>query len=223
MTISRRARHVVIGVVAALMLALAPSGAAIAADDDYSFSDVPETHSFYEHISWMAYFGYIKGYADGTFRPSQPITRGQLAVIMYKYNGADEYFEPPATSPFKDVPTTHTFYKHIAWMADQGLVKGFSDGTFRPSAELTRGQAAVVLFKDYWGPEGEYYEAPSKATFTDVPTTHSFYRHISWLVEEDIAKGFADKTFRPSVSVTRGQTAVFLYNYDDLYWSEIQR
>ena len=175
------------------------------------FSDVPPSHSFFEHISWLVERGLVKGFADGTFRPSSPVTRGQLAVMLYKYAGSPE-FTPPATSPFTDLPTTHSFYKHVTWLVDQGLIKGYGDGTFRANTALTRGQTAVVLFKQ----AGAEFTPPATSPFPDVPTSHSFYRHIAWLEENGIVKGYGDGTFRPSTSVTRGQTAVVLKKYDGL-------
>ncbi len=175
------------------------------------FTDVPPLHSFFEHIAWLVERGLVKGFSDGTFRPSASVTRGQLAVMLYKDAGSPE-FTPPAVSPFKDLPTTHSFYKHITWLVDQGLIKGYGDGTFRANTALTRGQVAVVLFQAT-DPE---FTPPARSPFPDVPTSHSFFKHVTWLEENGVVKGYGDGTFRPGTALTRGQIAAILKKYDAL-------
>lgn len=58
-------------------------------EKDY-FKDVTEDMSSYRAIQWMAKNGYIRGYSDGTYRPEKPVTRGQLAVILWRMAGRPE-------------------------------------------------------------------------------------------------------------------------------------
>lgn len=51
------------------------------------FTDVPETDAAYDAITWMASHGISKGYSDGSFRPDQPITRGEVAELMFRTDG----------------------------------------------------------------------------------------------------------------------------------------
>ena len=192
-----------------------------------SFIDVPETHSFYEHIETIASWGIVKGYADGTFRPNTAVTRGQLAVMAYNYLDGyfnlDETFEPPAESPFVDLPTTHTFYKHVTWLNDTDVVKGYADGTVRPNTKLSRGQLAAImfnLFEELGYPGVEGYEPPAESPFSDVHEEYTFYQHIAWLEEEGIVNGYGDGTFRPDAALTRGQIAVIMVKVDRLLFSE---
>ncbi len=53
---------------------------------EHGFSDVPETNAHFEAINWMAATGISRGYADGTYRPGQPITRGEVAELMLRTN-----------------------------------------------------------------------------------------------------------------------------------------
>ncbi len=96
-----------------------------------------------EAIAAAAAAGLVQGFGDGRFGPAQPVTRGQLAAML------DRTFElPPADgdAPFSDVAgTTHA--TSIANVAEAGIIAGFNDGTFRPSAPSTRAQtASMVLY-----------------------------------------------------------------------------
>ena len=108
------------------------------------FVDVAPGDPFYREISWMAEAGITHGWADGTFRPMAPTTRGMMAAFIYRLAGSPEH-TPPETSPFVDVDPGHDFYEEITWLAQQGITHGWSDGTFRPAEPVNREAAAAFL------------------------------------------------------------------------------
>jgi len=110
------------------------------------FTDVPTSSPFYAEITWMADAGISTGYGDGTFRPAANVSRQAMAAFMYRFAGSPE-FTPPAVSPFTDVPTSSPFYAEITWMADAGISTGYSDGTFRPAASVTRQAMAAFMYR----------------------------------------------------------------------------
>ncbi|MDO4918069.1 S8 family serine peptidase [Kocuria sp.] len=176
------------------------------------FKDVPKDRVFYSEISWLANKGITKGWPDGTFRPNQAVQRDQMAAFLYRMAGSPQY-TPPTKSPFKDVPTSHVFYKEISWMSEQGITKGWSDGTFRPNQSISREQMAAFFYRMAGSPA---YTAPKTSPFKDVPTTHVFYKEISWMNAQGIGRGWPDGTFRPTQPVQRDQMAAFLYRYDQM-------
>lgn len=109
------------------------------------FRDVPTTSGFYTPITWAASAKITTGYADQTFRPTRPVTRGEFAAFLYRMDGADH--RAPARSPFRDVSTSSTFYEPISWMKSEGLSTGYKDGSYRPSQPITRGEAAQLLYR----------------------------------------------------------------------------
>ena len=176
------------------------------------FKDVPKSHVFYSEISWLANKGITKGWPDGTFRPGQSVQRDQMAAFLYRMAGSPQY-TPPTKSPFKDVPTSHVFYKEISWMSEQGITKGWPDGTFRPDQQISREQMAAFFYRMAGSPA---YTAPAKSSFKDVRTNQEFYKEISWMNSVGIAKGWPDGTFRPYEPVKRDQMAAFLYRFDQM-------
>lgn len=108
--------------------------------------DVPEDHEFVMEIDWLVDAGVASGYADGTFRPGQPVTREAMAAFLYRLAGEPEW-EAPETSPFTDVSTDEGFYHHITWLAQTDITTGYPDGTFRPRANVSREATAAFLFR----------------------------------------------------------------------------
>ncbi|QIM18572.1 hypothetical protein G7066_07970 [Leucobacter coleopterorum] len=172
--------------------------------------DVPPNHKFYTEIKWMLDNKYATGYADGTFRPAEPVSREATAAFLYRYSGSPAY-TPPKTSPFKDVPTTSQFYKQVTWLASKGITTGYADGTFKPKDPVSREAMSAFLYRLKGKPA---FTAPAKAVFSDVPTSHKFYKEIMWLRSTGITTGNADGTFAPKVSTSRADMSVFLYRYN---------
>jgi endo-1,4-beta-xylanase len=111
-----------------------------------SFSDVPTDHLFFTEIEWMIAEGIAGGYSDGTFRPLNETTRMAMSAFLYRFDGSPAY-TPPGVSEFSDVPTDHTFYDEISWLADEGISGGYSDGTFRPGIAVSRQAMAAFLYR----------------------------------------------------------------------------
>lgn len=157
--------------------------------------------------------GITTGYADGTFRPNQNITRAQFAVMLYRYLGLDESAYAHVTLPFADnskipdyaIPAVKALYT-------EGVING-SRGTdgklyFNPNASLTRAQAATMIGRT----QAKGYAAAS-LTFTDagkIPAYATYY--IQTMVAQGIIGGYTDGSFKPNGSITRGQMAKILYN-----------
>lgn len=106
------------------------------------FTDVTN-HWAYSAIKRVYTRGWMVGMDEKTFAPDQQLSRAMLAVILYAMAG-----EPAVTgeSPFMDVPAGCWYTDAIVWAAQNGIVCGFGDGTFRPNEAVTRAQAAVMLY-----------------------------------------------------------------------------
>ena len=106
------------------------------------FTDVTN-HWAYSAIKRVYTRGWMVCMDEKTFAPDQQLSRAMLAVILYAMAG-----EPAVTgeSPFTDVPAGCWYTDAIVWAAQNGIVCGFGDGTFRPNEAVTRAQAAVMLY-----------------------------------------------------------------------------
>lgn len=110
-----------------------------------TFPDVPAHHPFFAEIEWAAGEGIVQGYADGRFRPSTPVSRQATAAFLFRVEGAPAGDQPEGG--FADVPGVHPFRDEISWLADQGVINGFDDCTFRGGSTLTRQAVAAFLYR----------------------------------------------------------------------------
>jgi alpha-tubulin suppressor-like RCC1 family protein len=190
------------------------------------FSDVTAGNPFLSEIDWLQRFAVTTGYADGTFRPTVPITRGQLAIYLYRYAHGAGYIPPCRLSPFPDVPVHSDACGAIAWLKTEGLTGGFQDGNFHPAAAVSRQAMAAFLHRYFYAGEpplacvrgiwigGVFY--PFAPPFPDVSDASPFWCAISWLRAAQpvgITGGYADGNFRPTAPVSRQAMAAYLHRY----------
>ncbi|MBQ2564504.1 MAG: S-layer homology domain-containing protein, partial [Oscillospiraceae bacterium] len=82
------------------------------------------------------------------------------------------------------------------------------DGRFLPNKEVTRGQAAQMLYSLADRPA-----VSGQAPFTDISAGDYYSDAVTWCVQQDIAAGFADRTFRPDIPISRQQFIALLHRY----------
>src|SRR5207249_3065813 len=117
-------------------------GLPLAAPQGQRFSDVAANNEFASYIETAYAHGLVTGYADGTYRPNNNVTRGQLAKIVVQAAGLK--LDNPATPTFSDVGAGSTFYRYIETAHSHGLLSGYPDGTFRAGLQANRGQVSKV-------------------------------------------------------------------------------
>ncbi|MEM9520828.1 MAG: S-layer homology domain-containing protein [Actinomycetota bacterium] len=166
------------------------------------FLDVQSGSYYAPAVTWLASTGITTGTSPTSFSPNDPVTRGQMAAFLHRYNGS------PSGAPisnFVDVPRGRFDALAIDWLAQQGITTGTSPGRFSPDDVVTRGQMATFL----WRMEGEQ-DAP-QSSFSDVKRGQFFADAVDWLVQREITSGTTATTFSPNDPVTRAQMATFLW------------
>ena len=95
--------------------------------------------TYKEAVDVVSSLDIVDGYTDGSFNPTNTLTRGAAAKIICNLilgpTTADALSAD--TAPFKDVPVTNEFAGYIAYCSQQGIISGYGDGTFRPAGTLT--------------------------------------------------------------------------------------
>ena len=194
-------------------LILGPTTAEALSAGTAPFKDVPVTNTFAGYITYCSQQGIINGYADGTFRPNDNISRQQFAVMLFRYLGLDGSQYESVTLPFADTASIGSYaLTAVKALYTEGIINGStgSDGRlyFNPGGSLTRAQAAAMI-----GRTQEKGYAIVDLTFSDtasIPAYATYY--IQTMAAQGVISGYADGTFQPGANITRGQMAKILYN-----------
>ncbi|GLC87697.1 S-layer homology domain-containing protein [Lysinibacillus piscis] len=148
---------------------------------------------------------YIKGYADGTFRPEASVTRAQMASMMARYVTDNEI--PEATATFTDT-ATHDAKDAIEFVKETGLFKGTTETTFNPNGSITRAQMATVVAR--WLEENGETTASQGKVFKDVSNNYWAAEAIAVVSAQGIMTGTSTTTFNPEGYLTRAQAVKVL-------------
>lgn len=103
------------------------------------YSDVNRGDWFNNAISTLSNAGIVTGYNDGTFRPNQPITRGEMAKIIANFANLNK-----GTKSFTDL-SGHWSKSYVELAAGNGWIAGYPDGSFRPDQKITRAETVTMI------------------------------------------------------------------------------
>jgi len=108
------------------------------------FNDVPANHWAYRFVETAYALNVIGGYSDGSYKPTNLVTRDQLAKIVVKARGYDR--STPSNPTFSDVPASYWAYGYIEQAAALNILGGYSNGTFGPGIQTQRDQLSKTLY-----------------------------------------------------------------------------
>ena len=173
------------------------------------FEDMPAFGTpEHEAIDWAYVNGITTGMDETHFGTGTTLTRAQTAAFMWAANGKPEIDEADFANPFSDVKAGKWYTKYVLWAADKGLVSGYSDGTFRPSGTLNRGEILTLLYAMAGRPSVEGIENP----YSDVAPGKWYEAPALWAYDKGIERG-EDGVFARSTVVLRETFVLYLYRY----------
>lgn len=115
---------------------------------DGEFSDVKADAWYAESIAWAAGEGIVSGFGDGTFKPNDPLTREQMASILYRYaeyRGVDVSARRTLDA-YSDAGAISLWATDVmSWANAEGLIAGVTNTTLAPQGTATRAQVAAML------------------------------------------------------------------------------
>ena len=114
------------------------------------FTDVSAGKWYAKATAWAAENGIFAGYTDGSFRPDDPITREQLALVLYKYSviASKDISATDDLSSFTDASQISSWaLKAVKWAVGSGIISGKGGGVLDPKGEATRAELAQILYK----------------------------------------------------------------------------
>lgn len=143
---------------------------------------------------------FLVGYAEGTFGPERNMTRAEVTTMFARLLTEQIEADKTYSSTFNDVAKGCWAANYIGYMQQFGIVTGYTDGSFRPNAPVTRAEFAAIASRF------EKLTQGSKS-FTDVPDTHWAVKYINFAATRGWVTGYADGTFKPEHSITRAEVA----------------
>ena len=145
---------------------------------------------------------YIKGYPDGTFKPSNNVTRAEAAQMFATLLNGGTSFGTSSTTKFADA-NNKWYSPAVNYIAGKGLLSGYSDGTFKPDADITRAEFAQMI--------SGYLKAgyAGSANFKDVKG-HWASDAIDKVFGNKAVEGYPDGTFKPNKTLTRAEAVTVL-------------
>lgn len=104
---------------------------------------------------------------------------------------------------FKDLPTSHWAYSYIEKLVKLQIIGGYPDGSFRPSANVTRSEfAKMTALANGWA-----LVNPATPSFSDVPRSFWAYRYIETAKARGAISGYPGGLFKPGANITRAEIA----------------
>lgn len=174
------------------------------------FQDVKDTDWFVDAIQYVYDNDLMIGIDRDTFAPGLPTSRCMFVTILYRLE------KKPATSAtqFTDVASEKYYADAVAWAAENGIVNGYGDGTFRPNAALTREQLATILYR-YASLKG--YDIGEKADLNEFPDKSLIsayaYRPLEWANAVGIMNGTDWGGLYPGGYAIRAEVAAVLERF----------
>jgi hypothetical protein len=182
------------------------------------FYDVGIKYWAHDQVEACFNAGIVQGFTATHYRPTLPVTRDQMAVYISRAlaGGDDQVPTGPATAAFPDVPTDYWAFKYVEYAVSKSVVKGYSDGTYKPTDQVDRGQMSVFIARAIATPSDGAdlvnYTPPTTATFPDVPTSFWAYKYVEYIAQPSIAvtNGYPDGDYHPEYVCTRDQMVVYV-------------
>ena len=195
----------------------------VADEHDCTFKDVAPTDWFFKEVAeasntTLTGHPYIKGVGDtGYYAPYEGMTRGQVAIVLFRMAGGIDNMQEGKTFPtkFSDVESDAYYAQAIQWASEAGVVTGF-DGTteFRPNDTVTREQFATMLarYAKLKGADIAADEA-SLADYSDGAQVSDWAKgYVAWAVEAGVMGKDTDMLWAGN-DVSRAEVAAMAVRY----------
>ncbi len=157
------------------------------ADDSGVYTDTPFRTSEAAGIGLLTELRAVEGYPDGAFRPERTLNRAEFLKIVLLSHPTVTVVAAHADDCFPDVPASAWFSRYVCYAADQGIVKGYPDGEFKPANTVNYAEALKILSElydyDVTEQSGEQWYAPyanaARSHGTELPVSLDYADALS--------------------------------------------
>ena len=165
-----------------------------AVSKNVDFTDVPSGAYYADAVAWANENGIVSGYGNRLFGANDPVSRSQIAAILYRYAGS------PSTTAGEDFADESSIpaYALVAvdWARDNGIISGVGKNRFNPQGNATRAQVALILKNYLTNNQNEDGIAKTTAGLVQGTKENGIYRYLGVPYAE------AKERFVPAEKVT---------------------
>lgn len=176
-------------------------------DKNFPFTDVSKNDGCYDAVDYLYSKGIMNGTSSTKFSPNGELTRAMVVTILYRAQG-----EPAVhtSGSFKDVAAGCYYTEAVEWAAANNIVKGFTDGTFKPDKSVTREQLAAFLSRFAQYNDAKIIESDGQLS-TDAVVSGWARKNVEWAVAEGILTSVQARN--AVQNATRAEVAMAIYTY----------
>ncbi|QQR55346.1 S-layer homology domain-containing protein [Candidatus Peregrinibacteria bacterium] len=168
-----------------------------------SFNDIVN-HWAEEYICELYDSDIVEGRSHTRFYPDSAVTRAEFLKMTLLGLGYDTH--TVSAVHYSDVSSSHWAYEYVTYATASGIVDGYSNGTFKPDAYISRAEALVLLLRAADQDDNGRVDE-DEINFWDVDEDDWFAWAVVLADEENLISGYSDNSFRPTNSITRAEAA----------------
>lgn len=176
------------------------------------FTDVDTSKWYHESIDYVLKHSMMNGVSGTSFAPNSNLTRGMLVQILFNLEGKPQ----SASASFSDVKADAWYAKAVGWAAANKVVTGYTDGTFRPNAAVTREQAAAILYRyaQSKGIDVSIGENTNILSYADALQASEYaIPALQWAVGAGVLNGKGGNLLAPTGTATRAEIAAIMQRW----------
>lgn len=208
------------------------------------FTDVDRTQWYHTYLDYVVEHGIFNGMSESTFEPQSTMSRAMMVKTLWAIAGSPQVALPPekpavqepasgdteapeegsgAESPapaeeqnyqFSDIPVNEWYTQAVYWAQQNRIVNGYPDGTFLPNQDVSRQEAAAILYRFAAFQGKDVSAAASLSGYSDEAQVLDFARPaMAWTCAQGIIEGDTASTLNPGGTATRAQVATILCRY----------
>ncbi len=166
-----------------------------------------------EALVYLTKANIIQGYADGSFGGKNPLSRAEGLKLILQGTGMAKEIDTEKegditkAGTFLDVPRNAWFWQYVEVAYSNGIVQGYSDGTFKPDQPLTKVEFLTMLLN------AQKVDMPTKikgSNFRDIPRSAWYAPYVQYAEQRDLLT-VTEQVFYPELSINREEAALILY------------
>jgi hypothetical protein len=141
-------------------------------------------------VDRLSNFGILKGYPDGSFKPTATISRAEFAAVVVRSLGIEPSANVSSMTKYKDVPSNHWASGYISIATGLGVIKGYTTGNFGPSDPVTYEQAIAMVVRSLGYEPSIAAKGGYPAGYLVVASENNLLKGITGKVGEPASRGF---------------------------------